>query len=75
MDAARRFVDALEIFGIGVSWGGFESLALPIDPDLSLDPALAREVGIEPGFVRLSIGLEDVDDLMADLEKGLRSIR
>jgi cystathionine gamma-lyase len=69
--AAIRFVDRLQLFGIAVSWGGFESLALPIDPD---GTAFAAELGIEPGFVRLSIGLEDVDDLLCDLQQALEGL-
>ena len=55
------FVDALELFGIGFSWGGYESLAMPVDPfrTVSRSPA--------PNLVRLHIGLEDCDDLIADL--------
>jgi cystathionine beta-lyase len=55
------FVDCLELFGIGYSWGGYESLALPVDP--------YRTVSSPPGphLVRLHIGLEDPDDLIADL--------
>ncbi|MFL6765433.1 MAG: cystathionine beta-lyase [Sphingomicrobium sp.] len=62
-DQRRRaaFVDRLELFGIGYSWGGYESLALPVDPH--------RTVSKPPGtnLVRLHIGLEDPDDLIADL--------
>jgi methionine-gamma-lyase len=72
MTRATRFVDALALFGIGVSWGGFESLALPIDPEHSLSPEINRVIGVVPGFVRLSVGLEDVDDLVSDLESGLQ---
>jgi cystathionine beta-lyase len=56
------FVDALELFGIGYSWGGYESLALPVDP--------VRTVSTPPAqnLVRLHVGLEDQDDLIADLE-------
>ncbi|HEX6661325.1 MAG TPA: cystathionine beta-lyase [Sphingomicrobium sp.] len=56
------FVDSLELFGIGYSWGGYESLAIPVDPirTVSTPPA--------PNLVRLHIGLEDPDDLIADLE-------
>lgn len=71
MQAAERFVDRLQLFGIGVSWGGFESLALPVDPASS---AFAEELGIVPGFVRLSIGLEDVDDLLCDLQQALEGV-
>lgn len=66
-DARRRakFVDSLELFGIGFSWGGYESLALPVDPvrTVSRPPA--------PNLVRLHIGLEDPEDLIADLESAL----
>ena len=66
-DARSRaaFVDALELFGIGYSWGGFESLVLPVDPvrTVSKPPA--------PNLVRLHIGLEDPDDLIEDLEQAL----
>lgn len=69
-DAARAiFINALERFGIGYSWGGYESLAVPADPVRALsDP--------DPGgaFVRLHIGLEDPDDLIADLERGFAAL-
>jgi methionine-gamma-lyase len=71
MQAGIEFANALRLFGIGVSWGGFESLALPMSLD---DPALTRDLGIVPGFVRLSIGLEDEEDLLADLDQALRGI-
>lgn len=70
----RRFVDALEIFSIGVSWGGFESLALPAGLLASRPPERDLRPDIPPGLVRLSIGLEDADDLIADLERGFRAI-
>ena len=62
-DFARRaaFIDSLTLFGIGYSWGGYESLVLPVDP--------VRTVSEPPAtnLVRLHIGLEDPDDLIADL--------
>ena len=61
-DGARdAFVDHLEIFGIGFSWGGYESLALPVDPFRTVSRAPAENL------VRLHVGLEDPDDLIADL--------
>lgn len=65
--AARAFLDALEIFGLGYSWGGYESLAVHAwlgDRTIAEGPA-------EGPVIRLQIGLEDVDDLIGDLEKGL----
>lgn len=62
--AARdRFVDSLELFGIGYSWGGFESLAVPAD--VGEHRTTKRDYG--GPLVRLHIGLEDPDDLIADL--------
>jgi cystathionine beta-lyase len=55
------FIDALTLFGLGYSWGGFESLVVPANPPRSAE----RWTG-DP-LVRLSIGLEDVGDLIADL--------
>jgi cystathionine beta-lyase len=69
-DAARtRLIDALELFGIGYSWGGYESLAVPVDPQ-ALRTATRWEA--EGPLVRLHIGLEDAGDLIADLDAGLR---
>jgi cystathionine beta-lyase len=68
-DSARAtFVDGLEHFGIGYSWGGFESLVLPIDPHLLRTATSTPRAG---PMVRLHIGLEDPDDLIADLAAGL----
>lgn len=55
------FIDALELFGIGYSWGGYESLALPVDPHRTVTEPPAQNL------VRLHVGLEDPDDLIADL--------
>ena len=67
--AARdRLIDSLELFGIGYSWGGFESLATPSDPK-GLRTATKRDFG--GPLVRLHIGLEDPDDLIADLARAL----
>jgi len=62
-DKSQRaaFVDALKLFGIGYSWGGYESLAIPADPHRTVSRAPAENL------VRLHIGLEDPDDLIADL--------
>ncbi len=72
-DAARAaLIDGLDHFGIGYSWGGFESLALPVDPHRHRT-ATSRD---DPGpLVRLQIGLEDPGDLIADLDRGLHRFR
>ena len=68
-DTARseRFLDALEIIGMGFSWGGYESLAIHCDPQLRRSQARERHEG---ALIRLSTGLEAPEDLIADLEKG-----
>ena len=72
-EAARAaFIDSLDLFGIGYSWGGFESLAIPVDP--ALHRSVTRRADAGP-MVRLQIGLEDVGDLIADLERGLAAFR
>ncbi len=65
-------IDTLEHFGIGYSWGGFESLALPVDPQRF---RTATEWKAEGPVVRLQIGLEDPEDLIADLDRGLAAFR
>lgn len=74
MKAARSFVKALDLFSIAVSWGGFESLALP-RWNSAMPVEVRREIDLNEGFVRLSVGLEDVDDLQEDLDGALRQIR
>jgi cystathionine beta-lyase len=76
--ARNRFVDALQLFGIGYSWGGFESLALPIEPSgyrsrMPWPPEPAQAA--DRHGVRLSIGLEDPADLIADIEQALAAWR
>ena len=65
-------IDGLRHFGIGYSWGGFESLALPVDP-APVRSAVPWQA--EGPLVRLHIGLEDPDDLIADLDAGLARFR
>ncbi len=63
---ASAFLDALRIFGLGYSWGGYESLAVKVN---LADRTICK--GPEGGaLLRLQIGLEDVDDIIADLERG-----
>ena len=66
--AVNGFLDALTLFGLGFSWGGFESLAISCDPQL-------RTRTLHPDYggplIRLHIGLENAHDLIADLQRGL----
>jgi cystathionine beta-lyase len=72
VESTHAFVEALALFGIGASWGGFESLALPTTGFVTRTAGGGRFAG---PLVRLHIGLEDVPDLIADLEQGLAVLR
>lgn len=75
--ARARFVDALQLFGIGYSWGGFESLVVPVDPAPIRAVTPWPPAGIDPAdkfALRLSIGLEEPADLIADLERGFAAM-
>jgi cystathionine beta-lyase len=65
--AVAAMIEGLELFGMGASWGGFESLVLPFD---AAPARSATRWAPEGPTLRLHIGLEDVDDLKADLEAG-----
>jgi cystathionine beta-lyase/cystathionine gamma-synthase len=71
--AAARFADALKYFSITASLGSAESLVVPAQmmSNRDLTAEQATESGITAGTVRLSIGLEDVEDLMEDLDQAL----
>jgi cysteine-S-conjugate beta-lyase len=70
--ATHRLVEALDLFGIDTSWGGYESLAVPTTGFVT---RTAGGGGFAGPIVRIHIGLEDVDDLTADLGKGLAALR
>lgn len=71
-EAVKAMLDGLSFFALGYSWGGFESLAMTVDPR-KIRSATRWD---EPGhLVRLHIGLEEPDDLIADLEKGFARFR
>ena len=63
----HAFLDALTIFGLGYSWGGYESLAVPV---FLGDRTVAKGSYAGP-LIRLQVGLEDVEDLKADIARGL----
>ncbi len=70
-EEARAFLDGLQLFGLGYSWGGFESLVTL--PDLS-----HRTIATPPtdgSLIRVQIGLEDVKDIIGDLERGFAAVR
>jgi cysteine-S-conjugate beta-lyase len=71
-ESLAAMLDGLELFGMGYSWGGFESLILPFDPRAY---RTATTWQAEGPAVRLHIGLEDVDDLKADLDAGFARLR
>ena len=69
--AVNAFLNALTLFGMGASWGGYESLAIPFDC-----AKIRTATKWVPGgpTIRFHIGLEHVDDLIADLERGLAAL-
>ena len=67
-----KFVNKLELFGIGYSWGGFESLAIYHDMSKSRN---FYKFGIDEHLVRIHIGLEDPQDLISDLKNSLKYIK
>ncbi|HWT42523.1 MAG TPA: PLP-dependent transferase, partial [Sphingopyxis sp.] len=69
--AVAQMVENLELFGLGFSWGGYESLAIPVDPQLK---ARTHKASYPGPLLRLHIGLESVDDLIADLRQGLDTL-
>ncbi|MBL8246212.1 MAG: PLP-dependent transferase, partial [Rhodanobacteraceae bacterium] len=70
----ERFCDSLKMFLLAVSWGGHESLAWPVAVVIRGGSAESNRTGLPWNLVRLSIGLEDPDDLIADLEQALRNL-
>ena len=73
-EAARTFVRRLRVFSLAESLGGVESLAC--HPATMTHASIPREQrlrrGITDGLIRLSVGIEDVEDLLADLEQALQ---
>ena len=72
---ARKFLSALRVFTCAESLGGVESLAEhpAIMTHASIPPERRRALGIDDWLVRLSVGIEHADDLIADLEQALRA--
>jgi cystathionine beta-lyase len=70
--ALAAMLDGLELFGMGYSWGGFESLVVPFDCSTYRTATTWKPGG---PALRFQIGLEDLDDLKADLEAGFARLR
>lgn len=68
----HAMLESLKIFAMGFSWGGFESLIVPCDPNITRTATTWRAEG---PLLRLSIGLEHADDLIADLDAGFAHLR
>ena len=70
--AVAAFLDRLELFGLGYSWGGYESLVVPFDCT-----ATRTATRFAPGgpTVRFSVGLEDIEDLKEDLDRAFKRLR
>ena len=77
LDASRRFLSACQIFTLAESLGGVESLIEhpAIMTHASVPAEHRAQLGITDGFIRLSVGIEDVADLQADLERSFRAAR
>lgn len=72
-----RFCNALRLFHMGVSWGGFESLVMPAISVLNQAGEFnsARDFGVSPRVVRISVGLEETDELWLDLQQAIAAAR
>ena len=70
--ALAAMIDGLELYGIGASWGGFESLIVPFNP---LEARTATRWPHQGPCFRIHAGLENVEDLIADLDAGFRRLR
>ena len=64
---AAAMMDGLKYFGMGSSWGGFESLLIPASPEKNRTATIWNPGGFT---MRMHVGLEDADDLITDLDAG-----
>lgn len=67
----KGFINSLRVFKIGVSWGGFESLVL--SPNYGYNEEIVIKEGIDPGLIRISVGLERTEELLEDIENALEN--
>ena len=77
LERARKFLKACKIFTCAESLGGVESLIEhpAIMTHASIPPAMRQSLGIVDGFIRVSVGIEDLDDLKADLDAAFAASR
>jgi len=68
--AFNAFIDGLQLFGLGASWGGYESLIIPANPERTVAP-----LPFKGPLFRIGAGLEDADDLIEDLKQGFERLR
>ncbi|MGE5336946.1 MAG: PLP-dependent transferase, partial [Gemmatimonadota bacterium] len=68
--AFHAFIDGMRLFGRGYSWGGFESLLIPMSPERTVVP-----LPFKGPLFRIAAGLEDADDLIGDLAAGFERLR
>ena len=76
LPAARKFLENTEIFTLAESLGGVESLIEhpAIMTHASVPKEMREKLGIDDGLVRLSVGIESIDDLILDVEKALENV-
>jgi len=76
LDESKKFLSELKVFILAESLGSVESLAEhpALMTHFSVPPEVRKELGIDDGFIRLSVGIEDVEDLVNDLDYALLSI-
>ncbi len=76
VEGARRFCDALELAWIATSLGGTHTLVghAASTTHRQMDPVARRAAGIADGLVRVSVGIEDVDDIVDDFEHALEKV-
>jgi len=73
-NSVYKFVNSLELFGIGYSWGGFESLAVYNDP-VEMGNRQFFKLEKNQHLIRIHIGLEDPNDLINDLKRSLKFVK
>ena len=76
MEASRKFLENVQIFALAESLGGVESLIEhpAIMTHASVPPEMRKQLGIDDSLIRLSVGIESIDDLMKDLEQAFQKV-